>query len=83
MAPNEVETVVRGARKRALWEPGPATCSLDLGRTEIERILPHRAPFLLLDRIVSVDLEQTAIRGERHIARSDPVFAGHFPEYPV
>ena len=83
MDPNEVETIVRGARRRPLWEAGPATRSLDLGRAEIERILPHREPFLLLDRIVSVDLDQCAIRGERHIAQTDPILAGHFPEHPV
>jgi 3-hydroxyacyl-[acyl-carrier-protein] dehydratase len=53
-----------------------------LGRAEIERILPHREPFLLIDEVLELE------PGRRVVARSevradDPWFAGHFPGRPV
>lgn len=52
---------------------------------EIKKIIPHRKPFLLIDRIIGVDLTkgQEIIIGSRFISRSDPVFQGHFPDHPV
>jgi 3-hydroxyacyl-[acyl-carrier-protein] dehydratase len=51
-----------------------------LGRTEIEAILPHRAPFLLIDEIVELD------PGSRVVARkrvTEEDCAGHFPGNPI
>ncbi|KEC55568.1 3-hydroxyacyl-ACP dehydratase FabZ [Bartonella koehlerae] len=45
-------------------------------------ILPHRYPFLLIDRIVEIDGEQEAI-GIKNITINEPHFVGHFPEKPV
>jgi 3-hydroxymyristoyl/3-hydroxydecanoyl-(acyl carrier protein) dehydratase len=45
--------------------------------------LPHRAPFLLIDGIDSIDLERRTIRGRRELLANDPIFAGHFPSTPV
>ena len=53
-----------------------------LDRTEIEAILPHRDPFLLLDRVVELVPGEYAI-AERDILATDDVFRGHFPGYPV
>ena len=57
--------------------------ALDYDRAAIKRIIPHREPFLLVDRLTGLDLEQEMITGERHIDRLDPVFAGHFPDFPL
>ncbi|MBL8959279.1 MAG: beta-hydroxyacyl-ACP dehydratase [Gemmatimonadetes bacterium] len=54
-----------------------------VGREGIERLIPHRAPFLLLDRLTHCDPERGLIAGERAIAHNDPVFDGHFPGEPV
>jgi 3-hydroxymyristoyl/3-hydroxydecanoyl-(acyl carrier protein) dehydratase len=79
----EFADVTRKARKRRLWEPGPTTRSLDLGRSAVDRMIPHRDPFAFVDRIVAFDPEQRAIEGRRTIAETDPIFAGHFPRvYP-
>ncbi|WP_413154700.1 3-hydroxyacyl-ACP dehydratase FabZ [Bartonella sp. cb54] len=45
-------------------------------------ILPHRYPFLLIDRIVEIDGEQKAI-GIKNVTINEPHFAGHFPVKPV
>jgi 3-hydroxyacyl-[acyl-carrier-protein] dehydratase len=53
-----------------------------LNRTQIEEILPHRDPFLLLDRVVEVVPGEYAI-AEKDILATEDVFRGHFPGYPV
>lgn len=49
---------------------------------EIQKILPHRFPFLLVDRIT--DLEPgRSIEGYKNVSISEPVFQGHFPDHPI
>lgn len=48
----------------------------------ILRILPHRAPFLLLDRVVDLQPRQSA-RGIKCVTYNEPFFAGHFPGRPI
>ncbi len=49
---------------------------------EIQKILPHRYPFLLVDRIT--DLKQGEyIEGFKNVSISEPVFQGHFPDHPI
>jgi len=50
--------------------------------TEIEKLIPHRYPFLLLDRIVEVE-EQKRIIGMKNVTVNEPFFQGHFPERPI
>jgi 3-hydroxyacyl-[acyl-carrier-protein] dehydratase len=71
------------ARRRPLWQPGDTTHAVAHEREAIERMIPHRDPLLLVDRIDSVDLEQRTLRAQRHVDPADPVMAGHFPEHPV
>jgi len=49
---------------------------------EIMRYLPHRYPFLLVDRIVEL-VENKSIRGIKNVTMNEPFFEGHFPGYPV
>ena len=49
---------------------------------EIMKLLPHRYPFLLVDRIVQVDGDNSAI-GIKNITANEPQFTGHFPSNPV
>lgn len=53
-----------------------------LNKEEIEAILPHRDPFLLLDRVTELVPGEYAV-AEKDILATDDVFRGHFPEYPV
>jgi 3-hydroxyacyl-[acyl-carrier-protein] dehydratase len=48
----------------------------------IMRLLPHRYPFLLVDRIVDMDGEQSAV-GIKNVTINEPFFAGHFPDNPI
>ena len=48
---------------------------------EIRAILPHRYPFLLVDRIVEMEAER--IVGIKNITFNEPQFTGHFPDFPV
>ena len=50
--------------------------------TEIMDFLPHRYPFLLVDRVVEMDGEQSGV-GIKNVTASEPWFTGHFPENPV
>ena len=50
--------------------------------TEIMDFLPHRYPFLLVDRVVEMDGEQSGV-GIKNVTASEPWFTGHFPNNPV
>ncbi len=48
----------------------------------IQRILPHRYPFLLVDRVVELEPPHRAV-GLKQVTINEPFFQGHFPGYPV
>lgn len=50
---------------------------------EIKAILPHRYPFLLVDRITFLDLEAGEIIGQKNVTVNEEFFNGHFPEAPI
>ena len=49
---------------------------------EIQKILPHRFPFLLVDRITDLT-PGSSIEGYKNVSISEPVFQGHFPGHPI
>ena len=49
---------------------------------EIKKIIPHRYPFLLVDRILEVEDGKRAV-GYKNITANEEFFNGHFPDYPV
>ncbi len=49
---------------------------------EIQKILPHRYPFLLLDRVTGIERGKF-IEGYKNVSISEPVFQGHFPDHPI
>ena len=69
--------VIREHRLRgiALSEP-----LLDI--REIQRLLPHRYPFLLVDRILAIEEDQRIV-GIKNVTVNEPFFAGHWPDQPV
>ncbi len=48
---------------------------------DIKRILPHRSPFLLVDKIL--EISETGIVGLKNVTMNEPFFVGHFPEEPL
>jgi len=49
---------------------------------EIQKILPHRYPFLLVDRVVDLTPKETIV-AYKNVSISEPVFQGHFPGHPI
>ena len=54
--------------------------TLDIG--EIQRILPHRYPFLLIDRVVDLERKQRIV-AIKNVSANEPFFSGHFPGFPI
>jgi 3-hydroxyacyl-[acyl-carrier-protein] dehydratase len=50
---------------------------------EIAKILPHRYPFLLVDRVVYLNLEENQIVGQKNVTMNESFFQGHFPGAPI
>lgn len=50
---------------------------------DILRIIPHRYPFLLVDRIIEMNLEENYIIGIKNVTMNEPFFQGHFPGVPI
>ena len=53
-----------------------------LTNQEIRKIIPHRYPFLLVDKIIELDPGKRAV-GIKNVSAIEPFFQGHFPEYPI
>jgi 3-hydroxyacyl-[acyl-carrier-protein] dehydratase len=53
-----------------------------LGPAEIRDLIPHRYPFLLVDRIEEIAPGVRAV-GLKNVTQNEPFFQGHFPDYPV
>ena len=60
--------------------PGSAKTTLDI--VEIMAILPHRYPFLLIDRVVEME-RKTRVVALKNVTMNEPHFVGHFPDYPI
>lgn len=54
-----------------------------LDSKQIAKILPHRFPFLLVDRILDVNLEEEFIIGQKNLTINEAFFQGHFPDAPI
>ena len=80
----DAEKLAKKSRKRPVADiEAPSVVRVDYGRDSIQKLIPHRDPFLLVDKIDGVDFEQKAIFGRTTIAQNDPILTGHFPGYPI
>ncbi len=59
---------------------GTGLSSLDIAR--VMECLPHRYPFLMIDRIVDIDGDESAV-GIKNVTFNEPIFLGHFPGKPI
>jgi 3-hydroxyacyl-[acyl-carrier-protein] dehydratase len=60
--------------------PAAHKTTLDIG--EIQRILPHRYPFLLIDRVVDLTRRERIV-AIKNVTVNEPFFQGHFPGFPI
>lgn len=58
------------------------TLEMPLDSVAIRKILPHRYPFLLVDRVIEITPGERAV-GIKNVTANEEFFQGHFPEYPV
>lgn len=63
-------------------ELAPLRFPLPMGIAEIQRLLPHRFPFLMLDRIVEFEPRKRIV-AIKNVTADEPFFQGHFPGYPI
>src|SRR3981081_3025404 len=61
-------------------EPEPVKTGMDIG--DILKILPHRYPFLLIDRVIELE-RMKSIVALKHETITEPFFQGHFPDKPI
>lgn len=66
----------------ATAEPELPARKKTLDITEIEAILPHRYPFLLIDRVIDIEPRKRIV-AIKNVTANEPHFAGHFPGYPI
>ena len=55
---------------------------MKIGIDEIQKVLPHRYPFLLVDRIIEID-DNKSVTGIKNVSFNEPFFQGHFPDNPI
>ena len=55
---------------------------MELNTLEIMKLLPHRYPFLLVDRIIRFEAG-TGVTGIKNVTINEPFFEGHFPDHPI
>ena len=60
----------------------PAPVTLPLGVEQIAAMLPHRYPFLLIDRVLAFE-HGTRVTALKNVTFNEPFFQGHFPGHPV
>jgi 3-hydroxyacyl-[acyl-carrier-protein] dehydratase len=60
--------------------PAPDKVTLDI--IDIFRILPHRFPFLLIDRVIEIERKRRIV-ALKNVTINEPFFAGHFPSLPI
>lgn len=77
------DKLIRIGRKSPLVTRDERWESVNLGREEIETLVPHRPPFLLIDQIDALNVKTGAVMGRRRVDPDDPVLRGHFPGDPV
>lgn len=63
-------------------ESAPAKPEVVLDIRQIQEILPHRYPFLLIDRVVELTHKQRIV-ALKNVTVNEPFFAGHFPGFPI
>lgn len=76
------ETANGAALETSHTVDAPATPKRTMNITEIMAILPHRYPFLLIDRVLEMEPRQRIV-AIKNVTANEPQFTGHFPDFPI
>lgn len=76
-------SLLRLHRRKLLAKPDTFPFQFEYTRFDIEKLIPHRDPFLFLDSLFALDLENAALAGRKRLIPGLSFFKGHFPDYPV
>ena len=81
-APEQIAqtTIANSEAEKSSPEANPTQQTLDI--LDIMAILPHRYPFLLIDRIIEVERKHRIV-ALKNVTINEPHFQGHFPDYPI
>lgn len=60
-----------------------ASPQLPIDVNTIKTLIPHRYPFLLVDKVVELDIEGKRIVAHKNVTANEPFFQGHFPSQPI
>ncbi|MCW4453319.1 3-hydroxyacyl-ACP dehydratase FabZ [Flavobacterium sp. MXW15] len=60
-----------------------ASLQLPIDVRTIQALIPHRYPFLLVDKVVELDVEGKRIVAHKNVSINEPFFQGHFPSQPI
>ena len=74
------ETEMTDTPQTTTYETEPVKTGMDIG--DILKILPHRYPFLLIDRVIGLE-RMKSIVALKNVTITEPFFQGHFPEKPI
>jgi len=77
-----VREMVRAGRRSRSTEQGAKSMAGTMSIEEIMKVLPHRYPFLLIDRILEIEGKQRIV-GMKNVTINEPFFQGHFPGHPI
>ncbi len=77
-----VREMVRAGMRAAETKQGGNSMSGTMTIEEIMKVLPHRYPFLLVDRILEIEGKQRIV-GMKNVTINEPFFQGHFPGHPI
>ena len=76
-----VKKLMEEAKKSYRWR-SPGQKSIDLDINQIMEVMPHRYPFLLIDRIVDL-VDRERVTAIKQVTINEPFFQGHFPGHPI
>lgn len=77
-----VRELVRAGRRTKSTKQGVKSMAGMMSIEEIMKVLPHRYPFLLIDRILEIEGKQRIV-GMKNVTINEPFFQGHFPGHPI
>jgi len=78
----KIRQVYKKKRITSKYQSQPTKKGVFLDATAIEKILPHRYPFLLVDKIVDL-IPRERVIGIKNVTFNEPFFPGHFPGHPI